>query len=344
MLEEDEIKQVDKSNMITYYSSWNKLFREALKIDITLPPLREYDNLIFGGMGGSIIAGELIADWIYPKAKIPSLIVKDYHLPFFADSNSLIIVASVSGETEESLSLLREAKERGCGCVALSSGGRMESYSKEQNLPHIKIERGLAPRAALPFLLVPEILLLKDLKILDKELIKEFFDSFIFLDDLSNSFKPSSPFEENLAKKVAFSYYNKRIVTYASSEIKGLAFRFKASVNENAKMSMQLELLPELCHNEIESWEGDKDRLALLIKREEEREEIRKRFHIIKEMLQAKGVEILEVNLKGKGFQAILYGLYLLDFSSLYAAILRGIDPLPTKNIDKFKELLATQR
>ncbi|GBC75244.1 hypothetical protein HRbin06_00560 [archaeon HR06] len=337
MLEDiDEIKKIDKKGMIFYYLRWNEIFREAFNIPLYFPPKRDYQNIIFGGMGGSIIAGEIISDWLYFKSRFPIFTVMDYHLPNFADSNTLVIISSVSGETEESLSLLKEAKEKGCGCVALSSGGKMLEISRKYNLPHIKIEKGLAPRASLPYLLVPEILILKELGILEEDLFKDFSSSLYLLDKLREEFKPERKIEENLVKRLALTYFNKRISTYVPIEIKSLGRRFKASVNENTKLPMQLEFLPELCHNEIESWEGDKDRLIILIKKENES----KRFKIIEEMLKSKGIENLPILLKGKGFETFIYGLYLLDFSSLYAAILRGVDPLPTKNIDKFKELL----
>ena len=111
----DKIDSVDKSGMLSYAVNAAKHYREAAKvarkIKVTYP---KPSNIIVAGMGGSAIGGDLLKDWARNQLSVPIEVNREYHLPAYAKKKTLVILASYSGDTEETLSVFLEALKRGC--------------------------------------------------------------------------------------------------------------------------------------------------------------------------------------------------------------------------------------
>jgi glucose/mannose-6-phosphate isomerase len=114
-------------------------------------------NIILAGMGGSAIGGELLKDFTRRSAKVPIEVSREYRLPSYADKNSLVILASYSGDTEETLSSFLDAKRRGCMMFCISSGGALLEYAEKLGVPFLQVKSGMPPRGAMPHMLVPLI-------------------------------------------------------------------------------------------------------------------------------------------------------------------------------------------
>ncbi len=109
----------------------------------------EIRNVLITGLGGSGIGGSIINQIIEQEIKVPVIVNKDYFLPSFVGPETLVIVSSYSGNTEETLGAMKIAMERGAKIVCVTSGGRVLDIAKEKGYDHIIIPGGMPPRACL---------------------------------------------------------------------------------------------------------------------------------------------------------------------------------------------------
>ena len=147
-LNEDRINMIDKSGLFGQYEKWPIYAKEAINIMPNVPQKRDIKNIIFIGMGGSATSGDIIQNWLRDELPVPFEVLKDYKLPGYVDSKTLVIGASISGETRETISACIEAKtKKDASVVSISAGGALMNISEKYNIPHTKVELALTPRA-----------------------------------------------------------------------------------------------------------------------------------------------------------------------------------------------------
>ena len=115
-------------------------------------------SIVFAGMGGSALAAAIVQSW--PKTMVPFQIVHDYVLPFYAGTETLVIVSSYSGNTEETLALLRDAESRGCEIVVIAAGGELAARAEHKGYSLWRLPPGLQPRYAVLYCLAAAVQLL----------------------------------------------------------------------------------------------------------------------------------------------------------------------------------------
>jgi glucose/mannose-6-phosphate isomerase len=307
---------------------------EALGFEVRL---REFEptNIAIVGMGGSGIAGDILLDWV--ELPIPLQVIKSYELPAWVGKQSLVIAISYSGMTIETLRCFEAAGKRGSKLMAITSNGRLEELCRKRGLPYVKLPPGIAPRAALPYLLFSSIKALREFGLLNKG--EELREAIRLLGRLRDLFRPGS--KQNEALDIA-SQLNKTTfcAIYAPLHLKSAGLRLKNQLNENAKFFGKLELFPELNHNEIVSLASASKEFSFIFLREaEEVEAFRRSIEFAKGLL-GKG-QAIDLFAKGKGKLAKLLSLiYEGDWISFYLAILRGIDPTPTPEITRLKQFV----
>jgi glucose/mannose-6-phosphate isomerase len=317
---------------------------KSLKIGKYTIHYRQPEKILVLGMGGSAIGGELLRGWLRKCSPIPIEVNRDYHLPAYADTNTLVFAVSYSGNTEETLSGFVEAVNRKCMIVGISSGGVLEKFCRSLKVPFLKLPSGMPPRSALPYLFFPLVLILKKFGVASK--MKEIKEALIVLRQLREEIKPEIPTSQNPSKQLASQLYGGIPIIYGFREYSSVAMRIKTQFNENSKIPAKYEEFPELNHNETVGWEGPRKLTKLfnviLIRDPNEPPEIRTRIEITKKLtLKRKAGKILEIYPKGKTTLAkMLSTLYIGDFASVYLAILYGIDPTPTEIINKMKHEL----
>ncbi|WXG42683.1 MAG: bifunctional phosphoglucose/phosphomannose isomerase [Promethearchaeati archaeon SRVP18_Atabeyarchaeia-1] len=345
----DYISKIDAHKMRTIMLSYPESSLEAFDLaeDLELPsrispPPR---NIVFLGMGGSSIGGSLIRSWASEQSKIPIALCQDYHLPNFVDRYSFVVAISYSGNTEETLSAFIEAVQRGCTVVSVASGGKLMEFSDELNVPCVRVPPGLPPRGALPYLFMPLLSLVSRAGIYVDQ--KERDESAEILRDLRTELRPESNFESNRAKKVAFDLFGFIPVVYGWGRYVPVAQRIKTQFNENSKIPAFWSTLPEGDHNDVIGWDGDKEAskkfCAIIVREPQEPEEIWNRIESTKRVVLADSLgKVLELKATGQTALARIFSvLYLGDFTSLYMAVLRGVDPTPVKVIDRLKIEMA---
>lgn len=313
-------------NALSLLNSFPQQIKEAIKIAKSYDFYFEADKIIFCGMGGSGISGEIIKHF----SRVPFIIVKDYYLPYFADSSSLFIAMSYSGNTSEVISCYKEAKKKGCNILVITSGGIL---SKEKN--SIILPSGLLPRFAIAYLLLTLSLTLERNGFIKKQNYREVITAAEMIRDRVEN-------GENIALEIAKKIEGTALI-YGYGGMASIATRWRQQLNENAKMLAFDFSVSDCNHNEIEAWERDLEKLTCIFLRGNENEEVAKRFDFMKK-IYSKKAKIIEYFAEGKSlFSKMISCLYLGDYVSVYKANLDGFNALETKLIKELKSKLNTQ-
>ena len=343
-----EIKRIDKSDMLSFCVEAPKHCQKAAKLAQAVQiNYSKPQTIIVAGMGGSAIGGELAKDWTREKIDVPIEVCREYSLPVYVNKKTLVFVVSYSGETEESLSVFLDAIKRNCMTFCISSGGKLLEFAEKLNLPYLRVPSGIPqPRAALPYLFIPILVILGKIGLVS-DVNSEISETIKALAQVSSENSPETPLDDNPSKMLAAKINGTVPVIYGFGIYRAVAQRYKQQFNENSKIPAKSEILPELDHNEIVGWEAAK-KLAkcfstIFIREKDEPEEMRERIEATKELIFDKTTKrTLDVWSVGESMLAkMLYAIYIGDFTSVYLAILRGVDPTPVKTITLLKERIT---
>ncbi len=337
-----EIGRIDESNMLAFCVNAAVHYQEASNLaeKISLRYANP-ENIIVAGMGGSAIGGELLKDWARDKAQMHIEVCRAYELPACANARSLVLLVSYSGETEETLGTFLDAVKRRCMVFCVSSGGSLLKFAGKLDVPYLRVPRGFPPRAALPYLFVPLLKSLERVGVISGVSV-ELSEAIAILARIGGENAPEKPVKVNFAKILAAGINQSVPVVYGFGVYRSVAQRFKQQFNENSKVPSKWEVFSELNHNEIVGWEKA-GKLAkcfstIFIRDKNEPDEIRSRIETTKDLLPSLS-KMFEVWAQGKSLLArMLSTVCIGDFTSVYLAILRNVDPTPVQTISLLKE------
>jgi len=342
------IKEIDSQKMLQLLMDFPLQCQMALETanQAEIFHQRSFNKIIFIGMGGSAIAGDLLKSYLYNELNIPVMVFREYHLPEFVDKNTLVFASSYSGNTEETLSCYMEAKKKGASIIGISSGGKLqEEIVKDGNI-FIPIPSGFPPRCALGYLSLIPLRILERIGMV-KSKSGECSEMISVLNELKDKhLNPHIAKHENPAKYLAFNICNKIPLLYSSSLYFDVVIaRFRAQINENAKSLAISNLLPEMNHNEIEGFANikkfAKHLVAIFLLDMDMHPRVKKRIEITSQIIRDTGVDVFEVSSQGRGLLSRIFSLiYTVDFVSFYLAVLYDTDPTPVKKIAFLKEKL----
>jgi glucose/mannose-6-phosphate isomerase len=302
--------------------------------------MRKPRKIVFCAMGGSAISSEIIKD-MFPDREI--LIVKDYNLPEYVDKDWLAILASYSGDTEETLSAYEQAVKRKLQVIGISSGGKLERAMKARRQHHIKVPGGSPPRYATGYTLFALLTVLTKLKFIKPEVsLKEVIKD---LKETREEIRPGMPLRNNMSKRIAYKLKHTIPVIQATGPYEAIAYRAKTEFNENTKIPSFNEIYPEMNHNGILGWQKPnhltKRFSILLIRDEGESVKIRKRIEFTKMLLRRSCDSITELwSFYPSKMSRMLSIMYILDFASVYLGFLYGNDPGENVVITELKRVL----
>lgn len=299
-------------------------------------PKKEFNNVVLTGLGGSGIGGSIVQNYAADKMSVPFVVNKGYFMPSFIDKNTLVIVSSYSGNTEETLSAMQQAIKAKATVVCITSGGKVAEIAKKKNIDCILLPAGMPPRACLGYSLVQVLYTLHYFGY-----IKDDFEKSI-----SAAIKLLKAEEKNIQKQsklLANKLLGKTPIIYAASDFEGVAVRFRQQINENAKMLAWHHVIPEMNHNELVGWrDKDASRVVILIRNESDYERTQMRMEINKKVIKKYTPNLIELWSKGKTyFEKVFYIVHLTDWVSVYLADLHGVDAMDIKVIDHLKGALA---
>jgi len=310
---------------------------------------RNFDNILFIGMGGSAIAGDLLAAFTKNEINIPFIVLRDYHIPNFVTDKTLLFASSYSGNTEETLSAVKEAVKKKAQIIAISSGGQLAEFASDKGLPFLKIPGGFPPRQALGYSFFPILHILQLLELIpNKE--DQITETIQIVENLLERNDPETTGGNNLANHIAQKLVNRVPIIYTASEfLNPVVVRWRNQFNENSKILAFSNVLPELNHNEIMGWEAPRKLLncfsVLFLRDSQEQSRNKKRLEITREILRKGKVPIFELFSEGKSNLARIFShIYLGDWVSYYLALLYGKDPLRIDSIDYLKETLKKEK
>jgi glucose/mannose-6-phosphate isomerase len=350
--DKEGITKIDQGGMCAAIYDFPSQFDDGLKRtkEVKLPGWNknEIKNIVVAGLGGSAIGGDLVRSYLAEKIDIPFLICRNYTLPHFVDSFSLVFVSSYSGNTEETLSAFDDALRRKAKIICMTSNGKVEEISSKEKIPCVKLPKGFQPRAALGYSFVPILALLERLGFVKGEdgNIKEAKE---FLEENRNKYRLEVDTEKNPAKKLATKLHRKLPIIYASIDhFDAVSTRWKGQFCENAKMLAFNNVFPEFNHNELVGWkvlsDYRDDLIVVILKDREDHPRIKRRMEIVKGIIEKLKVEVIEEESCGENLLSRMFSLIQLgDFTSFYLAILNEEDPTPVKVIDYLKNELAKE-
>jgi glucose/mannose-6-phosphate isomerase len=130
-----EVLQVDRSGMLGLLDLAAQLQVERLGQSADLPLATEVRAVVVTGLGGSGISGDMLRSYLHVECRVPILVNRHYGLPGFVGSETLVCAVSYSGNTEETLSAVGEARARGAKLLAVTSGGQLEEMADAWRIP-----------------------------------------------------------------------------------------------------------------------------------------------------------------------------------------------------------------
>ena len=331
------IEKYDLQKMYQIYDKWPEIARESFESNHKPIDFDDIDHIVFAGMGGSGAIGDIFSA-ILSKTKIHVNVVKGYVLPTTVDSNTLVITVSVSGNTAETLAILDSAYKKKCKIIAFSSGGKMLEYCTKNKIEYRLIPKYHSPRASFTSYLYTMLkVLYSALEIKQQDIL----ESIIKLERISKKIGSSNLTTNNPSLNLA-KWITDIPMIYYPFGLQSVATRFKNVLQENVKIHAIAEDVVEACHNGIVSWERKSNIKPILIQGKDDHIKTKEKWKIIKEYFHQNKIDYGEItSIDGSILSKIINMIYILDYCTIYKAILTETDPTPVKSIDFIKSRLS---
>ena len=306
---------------------------EAAKLQPAKSPIR---NVIITGLGGSGIGGTIVSQLTDGTMNIPLLVNKDYFLPAFAGPETLVIVSSYSGNTEETVQAMQAAMERGSQIACISSGGIISETARKHSFNLISIPGGMPPRSCLGYSFAQLIRLLQHYGLTGSELMNDLEPAILLLEKETDDLMKKS-------REIATALHGKLPILYSDAHYEGVAVRWRQQINENGKMLCWHHALPEMNHNELVGWtSAHPEAVVLMLRGEDDYARTQKRMEITEGVVRKYAGGWIDVHAKGETrLQRALYLILLGDWASCHLADLRNIDANEVRVIDHLKGELS---
>jgi glucose/mannose-6-phosphate isomerase len=306
--------------------------------EVATSGFKEVQNVVLAGMGGSSLPAVFLRSW--PGVLVPFEIVRDYELPAYVNEHTLVISSSYSGNTEETLTALQAAESRNAQIAVITAGGKLAAVATEKNYPTFTIPGGIQPRMCSFYFLKAFVQLLEPLGLVAGGTNQELAQVSEWLKD-QNEWRADVPTRQNAAKQLALELVGKSVVVYAGPKLFPAANKFKICINENAKSVAWVNQYPEFNHNEFIGWSShpvDKPYAVVDIRSNLEHPRVQKRFEVSERLLSGKRPAPEIITPKGETLlQQLLWTANFCDYTSLYLALLNGLNPTPVDLVEKLK-------
>jgi glucose/mannose-6-phosphate isomerase len=290
------------------------------------------NNILVCGLGGSGIGGNLLAELLRDSLSIPVLVNKGYSLPAFANQSTLIILSSYSGNTEETITVGKQAIAKGLKPVCVTSGGQLAEMATEHDLCMIKIPGGFPPRACLGFSATQLFFVLHKHGLIDGSFKELLSNTAKFLQSNQASIMSDA---EALAKYL----HHKLIILYADDKYESTVLRFKQQINENSKLQAWYNVVPEMNHNELVGWRENHENLAaILLRASDENSRNTLRILFSKDVMENLSGNIHEITAHGSNtYEKHFYLIHFGDWVTYYLAVQQGYDPMEINVLNTLK-------
>ena len=336
MITKNNLKKIDAQEMYKIYDEWPKISEDSYFSNMPEINLKKCSNIIFGGMGGSGTIGDIFFS-ILSKTNMHVTVVKGYNLPKTVNSDSLVVITSISGNTTETISLLENAKKIGAQIIAFSNGGKIRDICIKNNIEHRNIIKYHSPRASFTSVLYLMLRVLKPILPIEES---DILESLKKLKEMSKKINSNNISSNNPSIEIS-EWLNNFPIIYFPFGLQSAAIRFKNAIQENAKTHVIIEDIIESAHNGIVGWDRESSFQPILLRGSEDGKTTKERWKIIKEFFKSKNIEYKEIiSEDGNILTKIICLIYLFDYSSIFFAVKLKIDPSPVVAIDFIKKRL----
>jgi glucose/mannose-6-phosphate isomerase len=297
---------------------------------------KTFANVVVTGLGGSGIGASIVQNYVFDKLSIPFVVNKDYFLPAFVGENTLLIVCSYSGNTEETIAAMQHGLKAKATVVGVTSGGKIADLAAKKDADCILVPAGMPPRACIGYSVVQLLYILTHFGLIDNEFEKQIKNAIKLLDNEEKDIQKK-------ARAIAKKLLGKLPIIYSASDFEGMAIRFRQQLNENSKVLAWHGAIPEMNHNELVGWRDEaKDKAVLILRNEDDYERVQTRMEINKKIFKKYTSTIIEIYSQGKGYwEKLFYFIHITDWVSVILADLREVDATEVKVIDFLKGSLA---
>ncbi len=347
-----DITKLDTKNTLSSIShladqmeqAWNEV------MELTLPDdFAQAKNIVLSGMGGSALGGRMIHSLFAGELRAPFEVVTGYHLPHYVNEETLVIVSSYSGTTEETVAALSEAKERGAKIFVLTTGGELQAQATKNSLCTYNFtpthNASGQPRLALGYSATAVIALLTKLAFLSVP-EESFKETITAVRKLSQMYGVTSPESSNAAKHLARKMKNQIPVYLAAEHLVGVAHAVKNQTNETGKHFAALFDLPELNHHLLEGLKfpavSHEQLLFILFDSHLYSPRVQKRVKVTEEVIGKNNCTSVIYTLSSENKLTQVFELLTLgSFATFYLAMLAAVDPSQIPWVDYFKDQMG---
>ena len=334
MITKSDLEKIDTRGIFKIYDKWPKIAQESFESNPEPVSFENIEHIVFAGMGGSGAIGDVFSS-VLSKTKIQINVVKGYLLPATVNSDTLVIVVSVSGNTAETLAILDSAHKLNCKIIVFSSGGKMIDFCIKNKIQYIRVTQYHSPRVSFVSYLYTMLKVLYTVFAIKEE---DILESINELKKIHSKINSSNLTSTNPAINLAEWITGIPIIYYPFG-LKSIAIRFKNSLQENSKMHAITEDVVEACHNGIVAWEGENNIKPIILRGSHDYIKTKERFDILKVYFKEKNIDFYEIYSNNESILSKIISLvYLLDYATIYFATLSKIDPSPVNSIDYFKK------
>jgi glucose/mannose-6-phosphate isomerase len=344
-LDRETIGRFDPTDQLTDVLAIPEHLRDALwKVESAgLDAWDAPGGLIVAGMGGSAIGGKLARAILGDHASRPLLGARAYGLPPWTTSDTTVLCASYSGDTEETLACYEAAGVIGARRIAVTSGGKLAALARGDGVPVVPVAGGFQPRAAVAYMTVA-VLQIAALCGVGPGMNSELDVAADHLEELVNEWGPEGA-PDGLAKSLARQLHGTVPVIAGAGLTTPIAYRWKTQFNENAKIPAYAQELPELDHNEVVGWAAAPEHgrfSAVFLDDCDTHPRVKARIDLTAQLIAPGAAGVHRVESRGQTTAERVFSLVLLgDLVSVYLAALRGVDPEKVEVLDRLKSELA---
>lgn len=296
-------------------------------------------NVVYAGVGGSALAADYVKT-LFGMAE-PFEIVRGYELPAYVDADTLVILASYSGDTEEILSVLDQAGQRGAQIAVITAGGKLWTIAESKHYLRIRLPEVLEPRFALFSIIKAALALLQATGVVRDDQSSAIVQAAVYVRQSLAAWLPTVPVAKNPAKQLAQEMIGASVVVYAGQKLYPAAYRWKTGFNENAKQLAWCSQLPEFNHNEFIGWTKqpvDKPYKVVDLRGSCEHASVQRSFELSERLLSGLRPAPHVVEAVGANhLEQLLWASVFGDFVTIYAALLAGINPTPLELVARLK-------
>jgi glucose/mannose-6-phosphate isomerase len=280
-----------------------------------------YNNIVISGLGGSGIGGKIVSQLVSEHVQVPIVCVNDYVLPEFVNKNTLVIISSYSGDTEETVASMEVAEQKGAEIACITSGGKIAKRAAEKGYNTIIIPGGNPPRSMFGYSSVQLFFLLNAYGFINDSFEAEIEKAIAMIEENKEQIRKDS-------KSICDRIVDRIPILYSEAQYEGVAIRWRQQINENSKMLCWHHVFPEMNHNELVGWTGGDNRVAVVILRnEDDHKRSQLRMELCKKLMGEKCDTIIEAWSKGGSrIERSYYLIHLGDWLSIDLAETRKED------------------